>query len=160
STPSTLYFPHAPAKTERYLGVALANSGKTAADVLLTQFDDGGSQAVTDVANPRMITLAPGEQVAMLADAIHGSAPAGAAGWIAAAASGSAVSGYCVGGAGDRSVLEGATAASERSTVLYFTRPAPSEGGAPRTNTIELVNPGSETASVDLEWFDDGGGRL
>jgi hypothetical protein len=159
STASTLYFPHAPAKTARYLGVALANWGKTAADVLLTQFDDGGRQAATDLTNPRMITLAPGEQVAMLSDAIHGPAPSGTRGWIRADSSSSEVSGYFVEGAADRTVLDGAAAASQSSTVLYFTRPVPADGGATYANTIELVNPGSEAAGVDLEWFDDGGVR-
>ncbi len=164
TTPNKLLFPSFLGDSQHYTGIALANWGPTPTDVQFTAYDNSGNQlsAPSNIINPRVITIAPGAQMAMLAEQIHGLALTDPRnGWIQADAGSSQVTGFFVYGDIDQTFLDGAVAGSKISTSLYFTRGQVGTGIAqnkPYKNLIVVVNPDVvKSAQLSFRLFNEFG---
>lgn len=161
TAPSALFFPYFQGTTERYNGIAVANWGDTPADVLFQAYGNDGAALAqpSSIVNPRMITIAPGAQIALLAEQIHGlSFEAPRNGWIQANSTSSQVSGFFLDGDLDQTQLAGAVAGTQSATALYFTRAQLSANPSPTSpyrNLIDVVNPGSGNAQLVLALYDE-----
>lgn len=161
--PSKIYFPYFQGNTQRYTGIAVANWGTEPADVLFTTFDNAGNATTnpSSIINPRMITIPPGEQTAMLGEQIHGLSLSDARnGWIQAESTSSQLSGFFLDGDVDLSLLDGAVAGSTTATEIYFTRTQLGTGlVASKTykNLIDIINPNSSPAAIELKFIDERG---
>lgn len=155
TTPSDIYFPYFQGDTQRYTGIAVANWGARPADVLFSAFDNSGSETSTPagIVNPRMITIPPSSQIALLGEQIHGLALDGAPrnGWIQAKSSSSQVSGFFIEGDIAETFLDGAVADGKTSTWLCFTRAHGTTGTL--RNQINVVNPNTDAAHLALKLF-------
>jgi hypothetical protein len=157
TTPAELYFPHFQGDRRHFTGVALANWGSIAADVQLTAFDNSGNQTGGSAVNPRVVTLGPGQHVDMLGEQIHGlSLDDARNGWIQARSSSSQVTGLFLEGDVDSSLLDGAVVEGRTHTEFYFTRIQRLEDFFYR-NTLEVINPGASTATLEFTLFDEFG---
>ncbi len=149
TTPSTTYFPFFAGDSTRYTGIALANWGPTPTDVLFRAYDNSGDPMSTpgDIINPRMITIPPGGQVAIMGEQIHGLALDGPPrnGWIQAEAGSSQVTGFFLEGDIKENYLDGAVAGDKTSTWLCFTRARGTTGAL--KNVISIVNPGASSVA-------------
>ena len=160
TTATTVNIPYFQGDDQRYTGVAVANWGSTPADVLFRTFENGGAQAASPehIINPRMITIAPGHQIAMLGEQIHGLSLSDARnGWIQFESSSSQVTGFFLDGDLDQTLLDGAVAGSETATELYFTRASIGSGvlaANSYTNLIDVINPNSQTANLKFDYVD------
>jgi hypothetical protein len=151
TTPSRIYFPSFEGDSTRYTGMALANWGSTPADVLFTFFDNAGNEILlpSSILNPRMITIPPGSQIAMLAEQIHGLSPGNPRnGWIRAESSSSLVAGFFLEGDINLTFLDGASAGDQTSTWLCFTRAM--GGGGSFRNRIKVINPNATDAHLSF----------
>jgi hypothetical protein len=163
TTEVKMVFPHFEGNTERYTGIALANWGSAPADVYLTAYGNGGSRmnAPATIINPRVLTLPPRSQIAMLAEQIHGldfNTPR--SGWIQARSTSGQITGFFLDGNLSQTILTGATAGSRSGTTLVFTR-AQAGGkttpGSAYSNLLELVNANPDPANVVLQLLNDAG---
>jgi hypothetical protein len=167
STPGTtsqrINFPFFQGDRERYTGIAVANWGNTAADLRFQAYDNSGRPLASpaEIINPRMITIAPGAQVAMLAEQIHGlSLDNTRNGWIQVDSSSSQVSGFFLDGNVAQTVLDGAVAGQPAATTLFFTRAQYGSGifaGVSYKNLIDVVNPGDTPAKLTLSLINEFG---
>jgi len=151
TTPSRILFPSFEGDSTRYTGLALANWGSAPADVLFTFYENAGSEVLLPpgILNPRMITIEPGSQIAMLADQIHGlSAGAPRNGWIQADISSSQVAGFFLEGDVNLTLLDGAPADGRTATWLCFTRAVAGSGSL--RNLIRVVNPNATSARLSF----------
>jgi hypothetical protein len=163
TTPASIYLPYFQGDAKRFTGLALANWGSTPADVLFTAFDNGGNQTTTpgSIINPRMVTIGPGKQVAMLAEQVLGlsfSDPRN--GWIQAQSTSSQVTGFFLDGDSDQNLLDGAVAGNQTYTELYFTRAQLGSGiflGNTYKNLIDVVNPNATSATLEFRLTDSTG---
>ena len=146
SEPSTsaseIHFPYYEGDSARYTGFALANWGTAAADVLFRYFDNSGSEvsAPSGILNPRMITIPPGRQIAMLGSQILGLSQHDTQnGWVMAASTSSQVSGFFLSGDLKENYLDGAFAGNATATRICFTRAHGTS--ATFRNVIDVINP-------------------
>jgi hypothetical protein len=161
-TASNIYFPYFSGDAKRFTGIAVANWGTKPADVLFKAFDNAGNSTSTpsSIINPRMITIPPGEQIAMLAEQIHGLGLGDARnGWIQADSTSSQVTGFFLDGDIDQTLLDGAVAGGQTATELYFTRAQLGSNifaaGNTYRNLIDVINPGSTPATLDLKLMNE-----
>jgi hypothetical protein len=160
TTPSRILFPYFQGDSRRYTGIAVANWGSTPADVLFTAVDNNGNPIASpsNIINPRMITIPPGAQTALLGEQIHGlflDDPRN--GWIQAESTSSEVTGFFLDGDVDQTMLDGAVAAGETSTALFFDRAqrgAGLFGTATYRNRINVINPNSSATEISLSLVD------
>jgi hypothetical protein len=154
TTPSRILIPYFQGNNERFTGIAVANWGSKPADVTFTAYGNDGSQLATpgDIINPRVITIAPSAQVAMLAEQIHGiSLRDPRNGWIQADSTSSQVTGFFLDGDVSQTVLDGAVATDDPRKVLYFSR----LGSTPGYRTlIDIANPADSRAQLTLTLYD------
>jgi hypothetical protein len=166
TTPATILFPHFEGDAQRYTGIALANWGTVPADVVLTAYDNSGAQLGSSkpIINPRVLTLPPQSQMAVLAEQVHGiDFLAPRSGWIQARSTSSEVTGFFLDGNFSQTILTGATAADRAGTTLYFTRAQAggnNTSGNPYSNLLEIVNPNPEPTNVVLKLFNPSGGLV
>ena len=150
TTPSRMLIPYFQGNSERFTGVAVANWGSTPADITFTAYANDGSQLATpnSIINPRVITIAPSAQVALLAEQIHGlSLQDPRNGWIQANSTSSQVTGFFLDGDISQTVLDGAVASDDPHKVLYF----PRLGSTPGYRTlIDIVNPADSSARLTM----------
>jgi hypothetical protein len=150
TTPSKMLIPYFQGSSQRFTGIAVANWGSAPADVTFTAYDNDGQQMATpdSIINPRVITIAPSAQVALLAEQIHNiSLQHPRSGWIEADSTSSQVTGFFLDGDIGQTVLDGAVASADPQQVLYFTR----LNSAPGYRTlIDIVNPGDSGAQLTL----------
>jgi hypothetical protein len=155
TTPANIYFPFFEGDTQRYTGYAVANWGSKPADVLFRAFDNDGNELMNpaEVVNPRMITIPPRSQMALLGEQIHGLAFEGRPrnGWIQAQSGSSEVTGFFVEGDFSESLLDGAVAEGKSDTWLCFTRVRGTTDSL--TNRITIVNPNAVPAHVAVRLF-------
>jgi len=155
TTPSKIHFPYNEGDSARYTGFALANYGTAAADVLFRYFDNSGSEMSTPsgILNPRMITIPPGRQIAMLGSQILGlSAKDTQNGWMMAESTSSLVSGFFLSGDLEENYLDGAVAGNGAATSLCFTRAHGTS--AVFRNVIDVINPdAAATARLSFKLF-------
>src|SRR4029453_14802906 len=124
---------------------------------------NGGNQTTTpgSIINPRMVTIGPGEQVAMLAEQLLGlSFGDPRNGWIQAQSSSSQVTGFFLDGDSDQNLLDGAVAGNQTYTELYFTRAQLGSGiflGNTYKNLIDVINPNSTSATLEFRLTDSNG---
>jgi hypothetical protein len=121
TTSDRIYFPYFEGDGSRYTGIAVANWGATPADIRFRSFDNTGVEISTPAAvlNPRMITIPPGAQIAMLAEQIHNlsfTEPRNA--WVQAETSSSQVTGFFLTGDVNQTFLNGAVAGNASFTNL------------------------------------------
>ncbi len=160
TTPVQIYYPYFQGNSNRYTGIAVANWGSTPADVLFQAFDNSGNVLSTpsSIVNPRMITIPPGGQIAMLGEQIHGlSLDDPRNGWIRAQSSSSQVSGFFLDGNVGPTFLDGAVAGNQAYTNFYFTQTQMGTSATPGstfTNLIDIVNPSTTAASLILTLTD------
>ena len=155
TTPSRILIPYFQGNRERFTGVAVANWGTAPADITFTAYGNDGAPLATpsNIINPRVITIAPSAQVALLAEQIHGISLQDARnGWIQANSTSSQVTGFFLDGDVSQTLLDGAVASDNPQKVLYFTR-LDSDPGF-RT-LIDVVNPGDTSAQLTLTLHDD-----
>ena len=163
TTQTDIFYPYFQGGANRYTGIAVANWGSTPADVLFTAYDNLGNPTATPstIINPRMITVPPGEQIAMLGEQIHGLTTSDTRnGWIRAQSTSSQVTGFFLDGDFDLKLLDGAVAGNRTATELYFTRASLGSGiflGNTYKNLIDVVNPGPTTATVEFKFIDEFG---
>jgi hypothetical protein len=166
TTPTLMNFPYFQGDSTRYTGIAVANWGSAAADVLFKAYDNTGNPLAlpADIINPRMMTIAPGAQIAVLAEQILGltlNDPRN--GWIQAQSTSSQVTGFFLDGNIAQTVLSGAVVGNKTDTSLYFLHaqvsPASSAGNSYR-NLINVVNPNASGANLVLKLFDQSGGLV
>ncbi len=166
TTPSEIVFPYFQGNNQRYTGIALANFGAAPADILFTAIGNDGLQVHEPSAmlNPRIMTIGPGAQIALLAEQIFGlsfSDPRN--GWIRAESATSSVRGFFLDGDQAQTFLTGAVADSRAVRRLFFLRAqlssAPSPGNTYR-NLINIVNPNAVESQVSLELCDETGKPL
>ena len=152
TTSNRMLFPHFQGDSRSFTGVALANWGQTPADVRFQAYDDSGeSLAPSGIINPRVVTIPPRAQIAMLAEEIHGlSLDSPRNGWIEAQSSSSEISGFFLNGDVDQTFLSGAVADGHTGTKLYFTR-----GQFLSSNLIDVVNPNSASATLTYSLVDE-----
>ncbi len=151
TTPRPVFFPAL--RGNRYVGITLANWGSTPADVLLTAVDSEGNsvEPSTDVINPRMVTLPPRGQVALLTDQIHGAPPVD--GWIRGDSSSSEIAAFFLHSDEDPSRIAGTRAGSEGAAELYF-------GRIEDQTRVTVVNPNGVAAKIELQLIDRWGATL
>ncbi len=160
TTPAPIYYPYFQGNSSRYTGIALANWGTTPADVLFQAFDNSGNALSTpdNIVNPRMITIPPGGQIAMLGEQIHGlSLNDPRNGWIQAQSSSSQVSGFFLDGDIGPSFLDGAVAGNQAYKNFYFTQAQMGTSVTPGSNfsnLIDIVNPSTSATSLILTLTD------
>ncbi|NWG14572.1 MAG: hypothetical protein HXY20_13680 [Acidobacteria bacterium] len=157
TTSSRILFPYFQGDRDRYTGIALANWGATPVDIRFTAYDNSGSPLKTpaEIINPRVITIPPLSQIALLAEQIHGlSLEDVRNGWIDAGSTGSHVTGFFLDGDVSQTLLDGAVASDRVDTSLYFVR----IGGAARFKTlVNVMNPASVPAELTLTLVDQSG---
>jgi hypothetical protein len=157
TTTQTIHFPYFQGNGDRYTGFALANWGSTPADVLFRTFDNDGFETSTpiEIINPRMITIPPGSQVAMLGSQIHGlSLDVPREGWVQAESTSSQVTGFFLDGDVDLNVLDGAVAGTDVQTSLFFTRASRAPGkflGESHKKTLSIINPSLVQTRLEFE---------
>lgn len=109
----------------------------------------------------RLLTIAPGAQIAVLAEQVFGlSLNDPRNGWIQAESSSSQVTGFFLDGDFDQTLLDGAVAGSQTSTSLYFTRAQRVSGqlvGRDIKNLINMINPDARPAQLSFNLFDSSG---
>ncbi|MBZ5498295.1 MAG: hypothetical protein LAP85_17985 [Acidobacteriia bacterium] len=156
TTPSDIYFPYFQGDGTRYTGFALANWGPAPADILFNSFDNTGANTSAPI-NPRMVTIPPGGQIAMLGEQIHGLSLSGTPrnGWIQAGSSSSQITGFFLEGDIAETFLDGAVAGNTTSTSLFFTRAHGTTGSL--RNLIDVVNPNEAPANFSLKLIDQNG---
>jgi hypothetical protein len=150
TTPSRILIPYFQGNSQRFTGVAVANWGTAPADITFTAYGNDGKPLATpsNIINPRVITIAPSAQIAMLAEQIHGLSLQDARnGWIQANSTSSQVTGFFLDGDVSQTLLDGAVASDNPQKVLYFTR-LDSDPGF-RT-LIDIVNPADSAAQLTL----------
>ena len=154
TTPSRILIPYFQGNSERFTGIAMANWGSTPADITFNAYDNDGSRMSTpdSIINPRVITIAPSAQVALLAEQIHGlSLQDPRNGWIQANSTSSQVTGFFLDGDISQTVLDGAVASDNPRKVLYFSR----LGSLPGYRTlIDIVNPADSGSQLTLTLLD------
>lgn len=149
TTPSKIYYPYFNGDSTRYTGFAVANWGSSAADVLFRSLDNAGTETSTPagIINPRMITIPPGGQIAMLGEQIHAiplDKPRD--GWVIAESSSSQTTGFFLAGDVNETFLDGASVGNKTSTWLCFTRVFGSTGTF--KNLINIANPNAVAARL------------
>lgn len=154
TSPSRILIPYFQGNSERFTGVAVANWGSTPADIEFTAYSNDGTRMSmpAGIINPRMITIAPAAQVALLAEQIHGiSLKDPRNGWIQANSTSSQVTGFFLDGDISQTMLDGAVATDDPQKVLYFSR----LGSSPAYRTfIDIVNPSDSGAHLTLALLD------
>jgi hypothetical protein len=167
TTASLILFPYFQGNSNRYTGVAVANWGSTPTDVLFTAYDNSGkpTSAPGNIINPRMMTIAPAAQLAVVAEQMHGlslSDPHN--GWIRAQSTSSQMSGFFLDGDSAQTMLSGAVAGKQTSSSLYFLRAQLSSASSPGNsyrNLIDVVNPdATNAADVFFTLFDELGKQI
>ncbi len=160
TTSSRILIPYFQGNRERYTGIALANWGSTPADVRFTAYDNSGNplRAPTNIINPRIITIPPLSQIALLAEQIHGLSLEDARnGWIEAESTGSQVTGFFLDGDVSQTLLDGAVASDRTDKTVFFVR----LGDTARYRTlVNVVNPASTPARLTLTLVDQAGGKV
>jgi hypothetical protein len=151
TTLSRILFPHFQGDSGGFTGIALANWGRTPADVRFWAYDDTGKVLTSPgIVNPHVITIAPGAQIAMLAEQIHAlSMDTTRSGWIEAQSSSSQISSFFFNGDIEQSFLSGAVVGDRSEMKLYFMR-----GQFPSSNLIVVVNPNSAGAKLTFSLMD------
>lgn len=163
TTPTRMLFPYFHGNTQRYTGIAIANWGSTPADVTFQAYSNNGSPVASpsSIINPRVLTIPPGAQIAMLAEQIHGlllSDPRD--GWIVANSTSSQVTGFFLDGDVDLKLLDGAVAASGTATTLIFDRAQQGAGifgSQALRNLINVVNPNPGEVQLTFRLVNDRG---
>ncbi len=158
TTPSEIHFPFFEGDSTRYTGFAVSNWGSEPADVLFRAYNDEGSEIKDPpgIVNPRMITIPPGSQIAMIGEEIHGlSLSATRRGWVRATSTSSQVSGFFLAGDIAENYLDGAAAGNRTDTWLCFTRAHGGSGSL--KNLIVVVNPGETFAHLSLTLMNPSG---
>ncbi|HYK89399.1 MAG TPA: hypothetical protein VE398_11555, partial [Acidobacteriota bacterium] len=154
TTPVQVYFPYFQGNSHRYTGIAVANWGTTPADVQFKAYDNDGTPTSTpaEIINPRMVTIPPGAQIAMLAEQIHGlSLDDPRNGWIQAQSSSGQVTGFFLDGDIGPNFLDGAVAGNQLYKNLYFTQTqlgTTVTPGSDFSNLIDVVNPSATPANL------------
>ncbi len=166
TTPSPILFPSFQGNNNRYTGIAVANWGAAPADVLFTAYDNSGNAIATpgNIINPRMMTIAPRAQIAVVAEQMHGlslSDPHN--GWIRAQSTSSQVTGFFLDGNSAQTILTGAVAGRQTDTALTFMRAQISSTSSPDNsyrNLINVINPDSSIpAQLTFALFDESGNQ-
>jgi len=161
TTPSKIFFPYFRGNSKRFTGIAVANWGSTPADVLFQSLNNNGdlTSVPANIINPRMITIPPRAQVALLAEQIHGlSLDDPRDGWIKADSSSSQVTGFFLDGDVDQTSLDGAVAGAQTSSSLFFLRAQAGSGiigGSNLQNLIDVVNPNATAAQLTFKLQDE-----
>ncbi len=157
TTSSRILIPYFQGNRDRYTGVALANWGTTPADVRFTAYDNSGNplRSPTNIINPRVITIPPLSQIALLAEQIHGlTLEDPRNGWIEAESTSSQVTGFFLDGDVSQTFLDGAVASGRVDKSLYFGR----LGETLRYRTLlDVVNPASTPAQLTLTLLNQAG---
>jgi len=161
TTPVPIYFPYFQGNSNRYTGIAAANWGATPADISFQAIDNSGNPITVpnNIINPRMITIAPGSQIALQAEQIHGlSLSDPRSGWIQAQSSSSQVTGFFLDGDVDQNFLDGAVAGNQVYNNFYFTQTqlgTTVTPGSSFSNLIDVVNPSASDANLTFTLLDD-----
>ena len=153
TTPAAMVFPYFQGNRNRTTGIAMANWGATATDVLFTAYDNAGKalSAPDGILNPRMLTIPPASQVALFAEQIHGlSLEDPRNGWIRAESTSSQITGFFLDGDVEQTLMDGAVGAGPTTPSIYFTRIA---GGLNQRTLINIVNPGEKQTTVTLTLY-------
>ncbi len=163
TTPARLLFPYFHGNAQRFTGIALANWGSTPADVTLQAYDNNGSPIASpsNIINPRVLTISPGAQTAMLAEQILGlSLSDPRDGWIAADSTSSQVTGFFLDQDVDLKLMDGAVAAGATATNLIFDRAQQGPGifgNQALRNLINVVNPNPGEVQLTFKLVNDRG---
>ncbi len=163
TSPMQIQFPYFQGNSGRYTGIAVANWGTTPADVQFNAIDDSGNPVANPatIINPRMITIPPGAQIAMLAEQIFGlSLGDPRNGWIQANSSSSQVAGFFLDGDVSQNFLDGAVADNRAYANFYFTQSRVGTTvtpGSTFSNLIDVVNPSTSVANLTFTLTDDSG---
>src|SRR5207247_259278 len=117
--------------------------------------------APSTIINPRMITIPPRQQIAMLGEQIHNLSFSDVRnGWIETQSTSSRVSGFFLDGDLDLTVLDGAVAGNQTSTGLYFTQASFGNAvflGNSYKNLIDVINPNDENATLQFQLVNEFG---
>ena len=166
TTPTRILFPYFQGNSQRYTGIAIANWGSTPADLTFNAYDNAGNlmSSPSNIINPRILTIPPGAQIAMLAEQIHGlllSDPRN--GWIVAESGSSQVSGFFLDGDVDLKLLDGAVAASTTASTLVFDRVAQGPGifgNRTLNDFISVVNPNAQQVQLRFSLINESGAEI
>ncbi len=163
NTARAILFPFYRGDDTAYTGIALTNTGTTPADVAFTAYGDDGLPVSLPPAaiNPRVITLPPRAQIALLDSQILGiRTDERRSGWMMARSTSGEVTGFFLEGDLDQTYLDGSPADGPQASQLYFTRLQrlldPASGLMPR-DRLDVVNPGSTPAELHIGVIDSTG---
>jgi predicted CXXCH cytochrome family protein len=138
---------------ERWTGFALANLGKRAARLLFTIFDpDGKIFPDAGVANPRLVTLGAGQQIAYTADSFFGAGAAAQRGWVRLSHFSPNLKGFYLDGDVAGTELTGLTVTG--SVAKTWVTPVLWPTG---DNRLRLTNPAAQEVGVVLTPFSASG---
>jgi hypothetical protein len=138
---------------ERWTGFALANLGGRAARLFFTLFDpDGKIFSGAGVANPRLVTLAAGRQIAYVADSFFGADISARQGWVRLSHQQPGVKGFYLDGDNAGTELTGLTV--EPSQAKTWVTPVLWPTG---DNRLRLTNTSPQEAGIVLRPFSASG---
>lgn len=162
AVPTTFYIPFMEGSAQRYTGIAAANRDTIPATLTFTAYSGNGDLlSISGITNPATLTLAGGEQRALLdAQLFNLALTADRRGWISVSSSSDRVSAFYLSGDLQQNSLDGAVAADRTLTGMVFTRIYEGPGAifAQEARTqINLVNPGPAATGVTIQYFNAGG---
>jgi hypothetical protein len=160
--PATFYIPFAEGDSSRYTGIALANRDTIPASVTATIYtSDGTLLSLAGITNPATLTLAGGEQRALLdAQLFNFAIGADRKGWIKVASTSDRVTAFYLSGDLDQNYLDGAVADEKTYSEMFFTRAYEGPGalfGQDVRTQISLANPGSVAVSATVQYINASG---
>ncbi len=153
--PFPLYIPHLTQTATDYAGLAFANFGGESANLSLIARNNSG-EIIAGSSNPRLLTVPPGQQIAMTVGQVFGFDPAAHVdGYTEVYTLGTAINALYMTGDNAQTHLEGLTADSATSKLIGFGRITDGimEFGVPTSTEIIMLNPGEADANLTLRLF-------
>lgn len=162
--PLVTYLPLLEGDSQRYSAVAVANRAGYPVSVKLTAYADNGQLLrLPDMVNPATLAVGPGQQRALLdAQIFRFGFSEVRQGWIKIESSSDQIAAFFLVGNMSQTYLDGGLAQNQPLTQMTFSRAF--EGSAvlfeqATTTEINLVNPGTQSADLQLTLY-DGTGRV
>ena len=156
----SFFFPFNQTQEGEFVGIAVSNLGDEVSFLEFDRFDADGSQPIGATSITRL-SLAADNQLARLSVELLDEAGIEQNNWLQLRVSGSGIGSFFLLGRADLSQLDGSSALSEVHSRLIFSRVFEGSSayrGQPATTFLNLVNPGSEPAEMNLTLRSEGGG--
>ena len=160
--PLTTYLPVLEGDPQRFTAIAIANRAEYPTSIRLTAYNNAGQLlSSSGIANPSTQAVGPGSQRALIdTQWFHFAVTENRQGWVQIESSTDQVAAFFLTGDLAQTQLDGGLAQAQTADRIFFSRVLEGAGaflGQATTTVISIVNPGNDSASLQITLWSTNG---